>query len=170
MRNRSRDCPGNDEHTIIIGSGWLLVLDHLAIFVENLISHCRSRIGLLQERVIDRLRISSHDGMNRLGNLTDVALKDIAAQAFAAHALSLAQVCAKLAATLHQCKFHFLANLIVISNGFFALARERNPDRSHMDHDHQRSHWNSAARLRQVVVLPARLAHGLETGTCTLLE
>ena len=80
----------HNEHAIIVRTNWIFILDDLAVFVKYLISHCGARVGLLQQRFVNRLWISAHDGMHCLGNFADVALKDIAAQTFAAHTLAFA--------------------------------------------------------------------------------
>jgi hypothetical protein len=122
------------------------------------------------ERVVDLPCVLAGDVVDRLGDLPDVALEDVAALALAAHPLALAQVGAELAPALHERELHLLADLVVVGDRLLALAGERHPHRRHVDHDHERPHRQAAPRLLQAVVLPRGLGDGLEARARALLE
>ena len=61
-----------------------------------------------------------------------------------------------------QGELDLLPDLVVVGDRFLGLARERDPDRAHVDEDHHGAGGERAARLGHPVVAPRGLERGLE--------
>src|SRR2546421_1512528 len=98
----------------------------------------------------------------RLDDLFDVELENIAPAELALGPLALSQEYAEPAPAFLQREPDLLADLVVIGDCLFRLAGERYPDRGHVDEHHHGPGRERPARLRDAVVLPGGLEHGLE--------
>src|SRR6266542_1291574 len=104
-----------------------------------------------------------------LDDFFDVEFEDIAPAKLALGSLASSQKNSKPPPTLLQREFDFLADLVVIRDRFLGLAGEWHPDRSHVDENHHGTGWQSAPGLRNTVVAPRGVEHGLERRAGRLL-
>ena len=140
----------------------LFATDDLAVEVQFLIRFLGLLLRLLEQCVVELLGIRAVDGVAARGDFADVAFEDATTLGLLAHLLSPTQVGAELSSTLLQGEFHLLADLVVVGDGFLRFTREGNPDAGHVHENDQRSDRQPVAGLRESVVLPGRLDHGLE--------
>src|SRR4030095_8042022 len=124
-------------------------------------------LKLLFEFVFEQL--TTLEAIACLDNFFYIEFEDIASAKLALCSLASSQKNSKPPAALLQREFDFLADLVVIRDRFLGLAGERHPDRSHVDENHHGTGWQSAPGLRNTVVAPSGVEHGLERGAGRLL-
>ena len=98
----------------------------------------------------------------RLDDLLDVELEDVAPVLLAVGPLAPSQERAQPPAAFAQRQGDLLADLVVLGDRLLRLARERDPDRGHVDEDHHGPGRQRAPGLRHAVGSPCRVEHRLE--------
>src|SRR4029453_6415777 len=95
----------------------------------------------------------------RLDDLLDVQLEDVPSAILAVRPLAPANERPQASAALAQGQGDLFADLVVVGDRFLGLARERDPDRGHMDEDHHGAGGSRPPRPRDPVVAPRGFQH-----------
>src|SRR5437899_1065222 len=105
----------------------------------------------------------------RLDDLLDVELEDVAPVLLAVGPLAPSQERAQAPAAFAQRQGDLLADLVVLGDRLLRFARERDPDRGHVDEDHHGPGRQRAPGLRHAVGPPRRCEHRREDRAGRLL-
>src|SRR5262245_40006976 len=109
------------------------------------------------------------EAVARFDDLLDVELEDVAPTVLAVGALAPPEKGPEPAAAFAEREGDLLADLVVLGDRLFRLARERNPDRGHVDEDDHGTGRDRASGLRHSVIAPGGVEHGLVAHTGGLL-
>src|SRR5574341_1476262 len=107
-------------------------------------------------------QLAALQAATRLHDFLDVELEDIAPAELALSVLPPSQKGSHPPPALLQGELDLLADLVVIGDRFLGLTSKRDPDRGHVDEDHQGAGWKSAPGLGNAVIAPGGVEHGLE--------